>query len=407
VPASGGRGNPAAIAAFLGMAGEMGSIGRYIFRTTLGAFIAVMVCLTALIWVTQALREIELMTNQGQTAIVFLQITALIIPVLLVLLAPIALLMAVCYVLNKLGGDSEIIVMNASGMSPWRLFYPFLAVAGLVSVAVFILSAWIAPNSLHNFRSWFMDVRTDLVTYVVRPGRFMNVQSGVTFHVRERQSNGELLGVLIDDKRNPKEHLSVLAERGEILKNEHGTFLLLQGGTVQRHQTDEPEPHIVVFDRYAFELSQFASNATHSQSARERTLSQLLWPDPNDQTAANQAPQLRAELHDRLSAPLYPLIFTLIAYAYLGAPRTTRQSRNLSLLGAIGAVALVRFVGFATTVVAVNTPAIIVLHYLVLAAAAGLSIWAIGRGIIIEPPAFVTNTLSALQERFAPRAATA
>ena len=352
----------------------MGSIGRYIFRTTLGAFFAVIVCLTALIWVTQALREIELMTNQGQTALVFLQITTLIIPNLLVLLAPIALLMAVCYVLNKLGTDSEIIVMNASGMSPWRLFGPFLAVAGVVSVLVFIFSAYLAPKSLHAFRSWFMEVRTDLVTYVVQPGRFMDVQKGVTFHVRERQKNGELLGVLIDDRRSPREHLSILAERGEILKNEHGTFLVLQGGTVQRHQTGEPEPNIVEFDRYAFELSQFASNATINQSARERTLWQLLSPYPKDTLASSRPGQMRAELHDRLSAPLYPLIFVLIAYAYLGAPRTTRQSRSLSLLGCIGAVMLLRFAGFAATVIAVNSPEILVLNYLILAAAAGLSI---------------------------------
>ena len=45
----------------------MGSIGRYIFRTTFGAFLVVLLSLTAVIWVTQALRDIDLMTNQGQT----------------------------------------------------------------------------------------------------------------------------------------------------------------------------------------------------------------------------------------------------------------------------------------------------------------------------------------------------
>jgi lipopolysaccharide export system permease protein len=393
------------------MSGEMGSIGRYIFRTTLGAFVGVTVCLTALIWVTQALREIELMTNQGQTALVFLQITALIIPNLLVLLAPVSLLIAVCYVLNKLGTDSEIIVMNASGMSPWRLFYPFLAVACVVAALVFALNAYIAPKSLHTFKTWFLEVRTDLLTYVVRPGRFIDVQKGVTFHIRERQNNGQLLGVMVDDTRNPKEHLSILAERGEILKNEHGTFLLLDGGTVQRHVAGEAEPNIVVFDRYAFDLSQFASNATVGQSARELYLWQLLWPDQDEDLEEEKLiakrTQARAELHDRLSGILYPLIFTLIAYAYLGAPRTTRQSRNLSLIATVGVVALLRFEGFATTVISVNTPLVIVLHYLFLAAAAGISIWAIGRGIIIEPPAFITNAFTALQERFAPREATA
>ena len=35
----------------------MGSISRYIFRTTFGAFLVVLVSLTAVIWVTQALRD--------------------------------------------------------------------------------------------------------------------------------------------------------------------------------------------------------------------------------------------------------------------------------------------------------------------------------------------------------------
>jgi lipopolysaccharide export system permease protein len=383
----------------------MGSIGRYIFRTTLGAFFAVIICLTALIWITQALREIELMTSQGQTALIFLQITALIIPHLLVLLAPISLTLAVCYVLNKLGTDSEIIVMNASGMPPWRLFRPFLAVAAVVSLIVFTLAAYVAPKSLHTFRSWFMEVRTDLVSYVLRPGRFVTIQNGITFHIRERTNEGELLGVLIGDKRNPDEPVTILAERGEILKNPQGTYLLLQGGTVQRHVPTDPEPNIVVFDRYAFDISQFGSSSTVNQSAREQYLWQLMWPDPTDPATSSNPKQARAELHDRLSAPLYPLIFTLVAYAYLGAPRTTRQSRNLSLFATVSVVALLRFLGFATTVISVNSPSILIVHYLVLATAAGLSIWSIGRGIILEPPAFVSNAIAALQARFAPQPA--
>ncbi len=100
----------------------MGSINRYIFRTTLGAFLVVLVSLTALIWVTQALRDIDLMTNQGQSILIFVAITGLIVPLLVLVIAPIALVIAVIHVLNKLSTNSEIIVMNAAGMSPWRLF---------------------------------------------------------------------------------------------------------------------------------------------------------------------------------------------------------------------------------------------------------------------------------------------
>src|SRR5207244_5364511 len=95
------------------------AIDRYIFRTTLGAFLLVLVSLTGIIWITQALREIDLVTNQGQTILVFLGITALLIPILAQVIAPIAFVIAVVYAIDKLNGDAELVVMTAAAMSRW------------------------------------------------------------------------------------------------------------------------------------------------------------------------------------------------------------------------------------------------------------------------------------------------
>src|SRR5437016_3427490 len=110
----------------------MGSISRYIFSAAFGAFLVVLLSLTSVIWVTQALRDIDLITSQGQSVLVFIGITGLIIPLLILVIAPIALVVAVAHVLNKLATDSEIIVMNAAGMEPWRLFRPLLLVTVVV-----------------------------------------------------------------------------------------------------------------------------------------------------------------------------------------------------------------------------------------------------------------------------------
>src|SRR5476651_1427087 len=138
---------------------EMGSISRYIFRTTFGAFLIVLVSLTTLIWVTQALRDFDLMTNQGQTILVFVGITGMIIPLLVLVIAPIALLIAAAHVLNKMSTDSEIIVMNAAGMSPWLLFRAFMTVAIVVSLIVMSISAYFAPKGLRMLRDWLTEVR--------------------------------------------------------------------------------------------------------------------------------------------------------------------------------------------------------------------------------------------------------
>ncbi|HEY1474075.1 MAG TPA: LPS export ABC transporter permease LptF [Pseudolabrys sp.] len=384
----------------------MGSISRYIFRTTFGAFLLILGSLTAVIWVTQALRDFDLITSQGQSIVVFVGITGLIIPLLVLVIAPIALVIAVAHTLNKMSTDSEIIVMNAAGMSPWLLFRAFLAVGLAVSLLVMVISAYFAPKGLRMLRDWLTAVRTDVVTNLVQPGRFVTIENGVTIRIRERRSNGELAGIFLDDQRNPAERVTVIADTGDLLDNAKGTFLLLQNGMVQRFEAKQRDPTMVVFDRYAFDLSQLMAGPQAAKySIRERYLWQLLFPDPKDPLYIEQPNQFRAELHDRMIAPIYPLAFAVIAFAYLGAPRTNRQSRTISMLGAVGGVALLRLAGFVSTVFGASMPWMLSLQYVALVLAFGGGLFVIGRGVIIEPPAFIADWLAALTERVTRRVA--
>jgi lipopolysaccharide export system permease protein len=384
----------------------MGSIGGYIFRTTFGAFLLVLGSLTAITWVTQALRSIDLITNQGQTVLVFLGITGLLIPFLVLLIAPVALLLAVAHVLNKLGTDFEIIVINGAGMRPWQLFQPFLAVTIVTALLMAAISAYIAPEGLRMLRRWVTEVRTDLVTNIVQPGRFVSLERGLAFHLRERRPNGLLLGIMVDDQRDEKERLTILAERGAILTNDRGNFLILENGSIQRHDLKQRDPNIVLFDRYAFDLSQFTSGPRNIRfSVRELYLWELIRPNPEDPQFKAQPGQFHAEFHDRIVAPLYPFAFVVIAYAFLGAPRTTRQSRVWSIVAVIVSVTTLRLIGFVSTVFAVNHPSAVLFPYAALAATLAAGGYAISRGLIIEPPAVLSSIVTACMNWLAPRAA--
>ncbi len=379
----------------------MGSIGNYIFRASGGAFLVVLISLTAVIWITQALRDIDLVTSQGQTAIVFISITGLIIPQLVMVIAPLALVIGVSHVLIKLSTDSELIVMSSAGMPPWKLFKPLLALSVLVSVLVGVLNSYVAPECLRTLRRWASEVRTDLIANIVQPGNFTRIEYGLTFHIRERLPNGQLLGIMFDDRRDPKERVTVLAEKGEFLKNERGPFLLMENGSIQRHELKQRDPNIVRFDRNAVDLSPYTNRGVVRYSVRERYLWQLITPDLSDRTYVSRPEQYRAELHDRIVSMAYPFTFTVLAFAFLGAPRTTRQSRVWSLLAVIGAVAGVRLVGFASTVIGIQVPAFLMLQYVAVLTALGFGTMMISRGLIVEPPAFLVNAFNALVERFA------
>ena len=386
----------------------MGSIGRYIFRTTLGAFVVVLASVTTLMWMTQALRNVDLMTNQGQTILVFVGITGLIIPLLVLLIAPIALMIAVGYTLNKLSTDSELIVMNAAGMAPWKIFQPFLAVGIVVALLVTAISMYVSPKGLRELRRWATEVRAEVVTTSVQPGRFTVVDGRMTMHIHNRAPNGQLLGVLIDDARDPKERVTILAEKGSILNSENGTYLILESGTVQRHVATQRDPDFIAFREHAFDLSRLSPTISFIRySVQERFPWELAFPPADDPLYKEQPGNFTAELHNRITAPLYPLAFLVITFAYLGAPRTTRQSRAMSFVSAALAVSVLRGIGFIGTIMGAQRPITLVIPYVAFALTFIFGTWAILRGLIIEPPAFITNTISALADGLSRRTAAA
>ena len=359
----------------------MGLLGRYVFRTTMMAFIITAVTLTILVWFTQVIREFDIVTNQRQSVLTFLSITSLFIPMLLMMIAPIAFVISASHVLNKLSSDSEIIVMNAAGLSPWRALRPLLAAALVVSVLVAFLAIYLSPLALRELRNRVTEVRTDILTHIAQPGRFTSIGGGLTFHIAGRQPDGILLGIFIDDRRDPKEHTTILAQSGEVVKNETGAFLLLDGGSVQTVEAGQTDPRIVTFQRYAFDLSNFGGGArTIVYSSHEKFFWELFSP-----ADAQQESDYRAEIHDRLASPLYPIAFAVLAYMFLGPPQTTRQSRALALLGMIGAITVVRLSGFLSVIVGVHMPPALGLQYVVLGGAIAAGLWRVSRGTAMEP----------------------
>ncbi len=380
----------------------MGSIGRYMFRATMVAFLITLVSLTIVIWFTQAMRDFDLITSQRQTLFVFVGITGLIIPLLVMMIAPIALVMSAAHVINKLSSDSEIIVMNAAGVSPWRLLRPFLAAALVVSLLVSVIAAYISPLSLRALRDWAAQVRADILTNIVQPGRFTTVSGSLTFHIADRRPNGLLVGIFVDDRRDPQEHATYLAEQGEIVKNENGSFLVLEGGSIQRLEAGQRDPRIVTFDRYAFDLSKFTGGPKSVvYTVREKYIWELLWPRPDDALYLAQPDEYRSELNDRLATPLYPVAFVILAYCFLGPPQTTRQSRTLALLGMVGAVSLLRLIGFISVIVGVHVPSVLAMQYVALFGSIILGLWQISRARAVEPAAAVSKFATAIGDRIA------
>jgi lipopolysaccharide export system permease protein len=410
---------------------SMGRLDRYIVMTAGGAFLAALSTLTGMVWLTQILRRFDLVTSQGQTILMFFTVTGLALPTLIQLTAPMALFLAITYTLNKLNGDSELIVMGAAGFSQWQLFRPLFLFALVVTAVTAFLSIEGGPLSVRMLRDQLAVVNADIISNVAQPGRFAALDRGLTFHIRERAPGGALRGIFVHDSRDPKGVTTYIADRGQIVSSDAGIFLVLENGTMHRSADKSGSASMVEFKNYAFDMSQLNTSEKSSQaSAADMPFYDLLWPskeDPNLKTEDSRSKipgsrsskiegsrnpeiedsrnlrieesRIRVELHKRLSAPLYPIAAFIIPFAFIGAPQTTRQNRNASISGAALIFMAIEIAGFGTWGFVQRNEYAWFLPYLMPLAAIVPGLLVVGGFIELRMPASVQKLTSALMAR--------
>lgn len=214
---------------------------RYVFRQAAGALLLILSSLSGIVWIALALRELNVVTSQGQDAFMLVKMTTLALPNLMAIVAPFAFLIAALHTLNRLNSDSELIVLTAAGSTIWSVARPLLLLAAFVSVFLAFINHVGQPWSMRLLRDYIVQVRTDLLTQVIQPGRFTSPEPNLMFHIRERALNGELIGLVMHDTRDKTQAQSYLAERGIIVKQDQTAYLVMTAGHIIR-RTDANEP---------------------------------------------------------------------------------------------------------------------------------------------------------------------
>ncbi len=344
----------------------MDLFSRYVFRQAASAIMTILTTLALLVWIATALKQLELMTAQNQTFWLFLKMTTLTLPSLLLIIAPLALIISSIHTLGRLNNDSELIILTAAGTSIWRITIPFLLLGGLVTAFVMFGNFYLQPKSLRTLKSYIVKVRTDMVSSVLQAGKFSRAEKGLTFHIRARDQNGDLLGLLVHDTRNTKESITFLAKRAKVMKQDGSAFIVMFDGHITRHKTGSEDVEIIAFDQYMVNLSSLDKPTKKvAYRAKESYMSELFFPTKENIHYRLKPGKWRAELHDRLTSPLYPTLYILLVVAFLGHARTTRHGRTNAVVLAFASSITFRVLGLAVSNMVVKKAWAVPLLYLI------------------------------------------
>jgi lipopolysaccharide export system permease protein len=315
----------------------MNGFTRYVSRQLFVGMVLVTVGLTSIIWLSQSLRFVEMIVNQGVTAVTFIYLTMLMLPNFLTIILPIALFCVTLFVYAKLISDREMLVMRAAGLSQLSLAKPALILAMLFVILGYALNLYLMPNSYRMFRELQWEIR-NYSHILLKEGAFTSF-SDVTVYVREHTKNGQLLGILAYDQRNPKKIETWMAAKGALVESDKGARVIMFDGNRQVIDPQTKQLSILYFDQGVLDLKGIGGGAPISKDrfreARERNLNELFNIANEPDISKRDIGKFTIEAHKRLTSPLTSLGFSLIAICFLLLGSFNRQSQVRQIIIAV------------------------------------------------------------------------
>ncbi|MFN7125797.1 MAG: LPS export ABC transporter permease LptF [Allorhizobium sp.] len=342
---------------------------QYILRRVVLMFLTALLPVLAIIWTTQVLQRINLVTDSGQSVGSFMVLATMILPTIVATVLPFALVIGITHTLTTMNNDSELAVIDAAGAPRSIIQRPLILLAAGLSIFSFIMMGFVEPAMRVNVRTMIATAYADLLSSVIEEKTFRQIEPGLYVQISERQSGRTMKGLLVADSRDPASELIYYAREGAV--DESGKSLVMQDGEVQR-KAPNGDVTVIRFDRYAFDLSDLSEERGQARfGAKDRDLFYLMDPDPLDERYISKPNDFSAELHRRVSASFFPLVFALLSLMMCGDARSHREARLHPMASALIMALTVFWASNYLTSIAETSTAFIPLLYLLPLATGG------------------------------------
>ncbi|WP_299591948.1 LPS export ABC transporter permease LptF [uncultured Tateyamaria sp.] len=292
---------------------------RYMLSQLLWLFGFFALVLVAVFWINRAVQLFDRLIGDGQTALVFLEFSALGLPRLITTVLPIATFAAAVYVTNRMNNESELTVMQSTGSSPWRLARP-VAVFGLISALMMsVLSHVLVPAASEQLSEREIEISRNVTSRLLTEGAFLSPTAGVTFYTRAISEDGVLKDVFLADRRAPNERVIYTAAEAYLIRNGEGTSLIMVDGLAQRLATSDNRLSTAKFQDFSFDISTLMSTDEQIAPSLRFLRTDLMmtgWDSLADSLGTTPG-SIAEEVHNRFARAAFCFVTAMIGFATL------------------------------------------------------------------------------------------
>ncbi|MGR3290814.1 MAG: LPS export ABC transporter permease LptF [Paracoccaceae bacterium] len=315
----------------------MAKFDRYLLSQLLVLFGFFALVLVMVYWLNRAVVLFDQLIANGHSAMVFLEFSALTLPNVIRLVLPIAAFAASMFCANRLASDSELVVVQSTGYSPYRLVRPVFIFGILVALMLSVLTHILVPTSLTQLEKRRAEISSNSTARLLQEGTFMHPAKGITFYIKEISVGGVMSSIFLADSRDPDNQTTYSATQAMLVRSDTGPKLIMLDGMAQNLRHADNRLSTTRFSEFVFDIgSLLAESGLGKLGPNQLPTSVLLWPTEFDiESAGSTRAKMLQTGHERISQSLLCIVVSVLGFAALLVGGYSRFGLWRQMLGAL------------------------------------------------------------------------
>ena len=232
---------------------------RYIVKEFLGSFAFGLIVFSAILLIDQIFQFVDLFLARGVAFWLVLQLFLLVIPTILSLTIPMAILFGVLISYGRFAEDNEITVMKATGVDYKTLAMPVIVFVAIISLGLVFFNHDLAPSTHKYFRTLYKNILTQTPLAKFNEKTITDIGDYKFYAHKVNSKNNTMEGINIykfsDKNSDDNVPWRIASSSATIKVTGNKVMLKLYNGYWQRTEPNKPGSIIHTnFHSYQFEV---------------------------------------------------------------------------------------------------------------------------------------------------------
>ena len=303
-------------------------LGYYFIREFLKNYLSILFAFGLIIWITQAVRLLDLISEDGNSISIYLLYILSTLPKIISRIFIIVFFISLIVTISRFENFNELRAIWFSGLDKKKFINYLVKYSILLALLIILIRLFVVPYFSNYSRYLLLNSEVGSIAPLIKQNNFNNPLKELTVYVGKKNQINEIEEIVLFED-NEEKTKTIIAKSGVIVKENNKNLLVLVDGSIQE-KNKNGKISILDFDKITLDLNQYNKKTGDHYKFNEMFSFELIQKLINDSDIRKK--DIINELSYRVIIPLFIPSLVILGFCLIAIHKELINSNLIKII---------------------------------------------------------------------------